>query len=190
MPVEIEAKMAVADFAPVRAQLTERGGRLIGRYFEINSFFDRPEHALLKADKGLRIRIKRNLDTQQEQYIITFKGPKQRGPLKSREELELNVGNATDAQKLLEGLGYQKVLLFEKRRESYDFEGCEIELDELPLLGTFVEVEGPDEKSVLRARELLGLGDRDMIRTGYASMVAPLLDKHGDQCRELRFGSV
>src|SRR5690242_9892625 len=100
MPVEIEAKMAVADFAPVRAQLTERGGRLIGRYFEIKSFFDRPEHALLKADKGLRIRIKRNLDTQQEQYIITFKGPKQRGPLKSREELELNVGNATDAQKL------------------------------------------------------------------------------------------
>ncbi len=187
MPVEIEAKMAVADFAPVRAQLAERGGRLIGRSFEINSFFDTPDHSLLKADKGLRIRVKRNLDTQQEQYILTFKGPKQRGPLKSREEIELNVENAADAEKLLEGLGYQKVLLFEKRRESYDLEGCEVELDELPLLGNFVEVEGKDEKSVLRVRESLGLGDRAMIRTGYASMLANCLRERGCRDREIRF---
>jgi adenylate cyclase class 2 len=188
MAIEIEAKMAVEDFAPIRARLLERGARLLGRYHEINTFFDTPDGSLVRADKGLRLRVKRNLDTQEEQYIITFKGPKQRGPLKSREEIEANVANPADAQKLLEGLGYQKVLLFEKRRESYEFERCEVELDEVPSLGLFVEIEGPDESSVLRAREMLALGDREMIRTGYASMLASRWKESGSREREIRFG--
>jgi len=188
MAIEIEAKMAVQDFAPVRARLMERGGRLLGRYHEINTFFDTPDGRLVSADKGLRLRVKRNLDTQEEQYIITFKGPKQRGPLKSREEIELNVENTADAQNLLEALGYQKLLLFEKRRESYEFERCEVVLDEVPLLGQFVEIEGPDESSVLRAREMLALGDHEMIRTGYASMLASRLKENGSREREVRFG--
>ena len=69
MAIEIEAKMAVEDFAPIRVRLLERGGRLLGRYHEINTFFDTSDGALVKADKGLRLRVKRNLDTQEEQYI-------------------------------------------------------------------------------------------------------------------------
>ena len=77
-------------------------------------------------------------------------------------------------------------LLFEKRRESWRLDDCKVELDELPQIGTFVEIEGASEDTVQAAREKLGLGDEASITEGYASMVSRKLGEAG--ARELRFG--
>jgi adenylate cyclase class IV len=45
-------------------------------------------------------------------------------------------------------------------------------LDQLPLLGDFVEIEGPDEEKIATAQEKLGLSDLSHIAEGYASLVA------------------
>ena len=95
---------------------------------------------------GLRLRTNHDSATGTETHIITWKGPRQPGALKSREEVELTVTDPADAALLLEKLGYVKVLTFEKRRQSWQLGGCKVELDELPLLGSFVEVEGPGER--------------------------------------------
>src|SRR5579862_2657794 len=87
MAVEIEAKMAVEDLSQVRAKLTELNAQRIGQFFETNTFFDNEDRSLLAADKGLRLRLKRNIATGDEDHIITFKGPRQHGALKSREEV-------------------------------------------------------------------------------------------------------
>ncbi|HEX4792378.1 MAG TPA: class IV adenylate cyclase [Humisphaera sp.] len=189
MPVEIEAKMSVEGLAATRTKVLEVGGKLLGKYLETNTFFDSEDRSLLAADKGLRLRHKRNIDTGEEHYIITYKGPRQPGALKSREEVELMVEGAAETVKLMECLGYRPVLSFEKRRESFALDGCEVDLDELPYLGTYVEVEGPSEQAVMRVRQTLGLSDRPLIKAGYVSMLSSYLQERGKNQREIKFGA-
>ena len=189
MGVEIEAKMAVESFEPVRAQLQEAGAQLIGRFLETNVFLDTEDRSLLAADEGLRMRANKDLGTGQSQHIITYKGPRHVGPLKSREEIELTVDSGQQAITLLERLGYLTMIQFEKRRDSYRLDDCKIELDEMPHLGLFVEVEGPSEASVMRVRQRLQLGDRPLQKASYASMLMSYLQERGDARRRITFGS-
>jgi adenylate cyclase class IV len=48
-----------------------------------------------------------------------------------------------------------------------------VELDELPHLGCFVEIEGPDEQSVLAVRDRLGLAGPGITKSYLA-----MLDAH------------
>jgi adenylate cyclase class 2 len=164
--------MAVDSFEPVRARLASLRAQRVGERFEINTFFDTTARALLAAGQGMRVRLERDIATGRERTVITWKGPVQPGPLKSREELEFEVGSRDAAIELLGKLGYDRALEFEKRRETWRLEPCEVVLDELPGLGRFVEVEGPDEASVMSARERLGLSGHPLIKDGYATLVS------------------
>ena len=188
MPVEIEAKMKVDSFDAVRAKLRDVGGAGPVEHFEVNTFFDTEDRSLLAADEGLRLRRDRDVSAGSERNIITYKGPRQLGPLKSREELEVELsGGAAAASQLLERLGYLRTLSFEKRRQSWEIDGCKVELDELPHLGKFVEVEGPDEASVMRVRERLGLASRPIVKSSYISMLMSHLQERGQSTKDVRF---
>ena len=73
------------------------------------------------------------------------------------------------------------MLSFEKRRETLELDGCKVELDELPHLGSFVEIEGPDEEAVLRVREKLGLADRPIVKTSYIALLMGYLQERGQR---------
>ena len=51
---------------------------------------------------------------------------------------------------------------------------CRIELDELPRLGPFIEIEGPDEKMIRSTMAALDLAGAETINESYVSMVAGL----------------
>ena len=68
-------------------------------------------------------------------------------------------------------LGYQHVLSFEKRRIRYELDGCNVEMDELPIIGRFVEIEGSSEEAVIAVRTKLGLADEPIIRSSYIAML-------------------
>ncbi|MGH7215456.1 MAG: class IV adenylate cyclase [Tepidisphaeraceae bacterium] len=189
MPVEIEAKLKVDSLAPTRDRLKATGAAYVGQALETNVFFDTDDRSLLAADRGLRLRRTRDLSSNAEKYVITLKGPRQHGPLKSRDETELTVASFDDAIALLEQLGFAQVLSFEKRRETWKLEGCSVELDELPLLGTFVEIEGPREEVVLRVRQTLGLSDRPIVKASYIAMLMTHLQEHGQAGRNVVFES-
>ncbi len=190
MAVEIEAKMSVDSFDPVRSRLREAGAKPLGEHFEVNMFFDTEDRSLLAADEGLRLRLERDASSGRERHIVTWKGPRQMGALKSREEIELEVGGADAAVRLLERLGYLRTLSFEKRRESWNLGGCRVELDEVPHLGRFVEVEGPDEKTVLAVRERLGLSARPIMKGSYISMLMSYLQERGQTTKSVTFADV
>ena len=179
MPVEIEAKMSVPDLEAMRARLREAGAERAGRALETNTFFDTEDRSLLASDQGLRLRRNLDRDTAAEEHVITYKGPRQHGQLKSREEVELSVENSDAAVLLLERLGFARMLSFEKRRESWRLGGCKVELDELPYLGSFVEVEGPGEQPVLAVREQLGLADRPIVKSSYVALLMGYLQERG-----------
>jgi adenylate cyclase class 2 len=187
MPLEIEAKLKVSDFDAVRAALDDCGAKHIGAVLETNTFFDTADRSLLAQDKGLRIRRNRDLSSGRQQFVITVKGPAQAGAFKSREEAETNVDDGDRASTVLQALGYHPELSFEKRRESWTLDGCKIELDEVPILGRFVEIEGPDESTVNRVRERLGLSNLTPIKTGYISMLTRHLKEAGDTRKAITF---
>src|SRR4051812_45455811 len=189
MPVEIEAKMKVPDHASPRAQLQQLGATKVGEFLEINTFFDTEDRSLLAADHGLRIRVKRDVKTNTEEFILTLKGPRLHGQLKSREETEVTVANARDMTTILEQLGFRVVLSFEKRRESWTLGGCHVELDEVPHLGTYLEIEGPGEEKVMKVREQLGLSDRPLVKASYIALLMTYLQEHGQSGRQVRFES-
>lgn len=179
MAVEIEAKMKLDDVSALVEAIAARGGSPIGQYLEENAFFDTEDRALLAADEGLRLRVSTNVDTRAEHVSITHKGSNRHGSLKCREETEVSVGRATDAARLLEHLGYVKILMFQKKRISYRLEGCRIEIDEVPNLGHFVEIEGHGEGQVMRVREMLGLSEKPLIKASYAAMLFAWMQERG-----------
>lgn len=187
MAIEIEAKMRVSDLSAVRARVEGCGGSRLASVFEVNTFFDTPTRALLAADQGLRLRTARRLPDGAPSFVITFKGPRLHGALKSREETELQVADGAAAAALLQCLGFQSVLSFEKRRESWRVDACQVELDELPLLGVFVEIEGPDEPAVMRVRERLGLDRAALERSSYIALLMSHLQEHGLRQRAVTF---
>jgi adenylate cyclase class 2 len=187
MPIEIEAKMKVANFDEVLKALEKLGAQRVGEIFEINTFLDTEDRSLLAGDQGLRVRTNRDVATGAETIVCTFKGPRLHGALKSREELELDVASARDAEKLFEALGYERVLSFEKKRRKYKHAGCSIELDELPHLGTYVEIEGPDEAAVQKVRDALGLAKVPVIKGSYVGMLMSHLQDHGRHERVVSF---
>jgi len=187
MPVEIEAKMKVDDLGLVRDRLKAAGATPIGEYLERNVFFDTADRSLLTADQGLRIRLAQGTGGGDPVCTITFKGPRLHGQLKSREETEVTVGNYDNAVTLLKCLGYGRVLSFEKRRQSWSIGGCRVELDELPHLGPYVEIEGKSEETVLKVRDMLQLSDRPLVKTSYIALLITHLQEHGQSTREVVF---
>jgi len=186
MGVEIEAKIKVPDLAAVRAKLQAAGATRIGRELETNDFFDTPDRSLQSSDKGLRIRTAVD-ESGKSRCTVTMKGPVSRGQFKTRQETEFSADDPEAVREMLENLGYQLTLSFEKRRESWTTAACQVALDELPHLGTFVEIEGKTERDVSAARDLLQLADSPLIFSGYISLMARYLQERQINDRRVRF---
>jgi adenylate cyclase class 2 len=187
MAVEIEAKMAVPTHGPVREALRRRGARRVKRTNETNVFFDREDGSLRAGGEGLRLRTNQDAESGKATHVITHKGPLQPGQLKSREETEVVVDDPAATTRLFERLGLGVTLSFEKRRESWELGGCKVELDELPCLGTFVEIEGPGEADVMRVRESLGLADRPIVKNSYSGLLTRHLEERGISQKVIAF---
>jgi adenylate cyclase class 2 len=176
MARELEAKHKVDAHDRLRSILQAEGAVRVFSGIETNSIFDLPDGSLRQRGVGLRVRAVQVLAGAPQAATLTFKGPVQPGRFKSREELEVEVQDAARMAELLRGLGFEAQLVYEKRRERWLSGACHVELDELPGLGCFVEVEGPDEAAIDHIRARLGLAEMPMIRDSYVAMVLRWLD--------------
>jgi len=187
--IEVEAKVRVTDHAELAARLNELAAEAIASMLESNIFVDSPDKRLHTGDRGLRVR-RIVVDGQPETVTVTFKGPRHPGQLKSRREIEFDVSGEQAAIDLFAELGMHEVIRFEKRRERYRLDHCTIELDEVPYLGCFAEIEGPTGETVLAVRERLGLGDLPLIKSSYVAMLTTYLEDHDISGRDITFASV
>lgn len=175
MGCEIEAKFKVESFAGVRKALRQAGAGYLGTVRQTDTYFDTPDRRLLKDDTGVRIRRVRCLrssgvkkDTRPQ---LTFKGPaRRRSTAKIRREIQTRIDDAGALEKILRGIGLTATITIKKRRASYRLARCRVELDELPVIGRFVEIEAASEKQVLAAARRLGLSGRP-IKDHYVNLV-------------------
>jgi adenylate cyclase, class 2 len=184
MPIEIEAKVRVESFQELRRRLVELGAERLGVSLERNDLYDLPGRDL--AERGCRLRL-RTVRRGGSGPVLTFKGPKLGGRFKSRRELEIGVSDKATAQRLLEAMGYRPYFSFEKRRESWRVSGWNIELDLVPLLGRFVEVETAGVRELDQALAALRLNGLKPITRGYASLLRRRLRERGIASRRVRF---
>ena len=176
MSNEIEAKFAAASHDSLRRRLRAIGAEFRQTVIQTDSYFDTPERTLLNGQSGLRVRetsVRRRAkgvrpDTRPQ---LTYKGPRRPGKAKIRREIETHFDTPGAVEEMLAALGYEIILSYQKRRTTYKLGSCLIELDELPFVGAFIEIEGPGERQVLTLAGKLGL-DGDPIKTSYAHLIA------------------
>jgi adenylate cyclase class IV len=90
-------------------------------------------------------------------------------------------------EQILQRIGFVRVLRFEKRRETWTLEGCEVALDELPRLGRFVEIEGPSDAAVMQVRQKLALEEAPLLTSSYVAMLSHRLNDRDAHPRDVRF---
>ena len=187
--LEIEAKYRVASHGPIRERLIAAGAESLATVLEINEIFDAVDGSLRRRGCGVRVRSTIDEKTQSRSATMTFKGPVRPGPFKAREEQEVGVSDAETASRILHGLGFVRVLRYEKRRESWRLDDCRIELDQPPHIGLFVEIEGPGEAAITAAAVRLGLDGAVHEKASYVRMLHAYCVEHGITDFSLRMGS-
>jgi adenylate cyclase class IV len=100
--------------------------------------------------------------------LLTFKGPAARSRHKSREELEVKIGDAVRVATILEHLGFAPSFRYEKYRAEYEHDGGLAMLDETPA-GVYIELEGAPEW-IDRQAAALGFRPAEYITASYASL--------------------
>jgi len=166
MCAEIEAKLKVQSLEPIETKLKELGAEFIAEQKQTDFYFDDADSDLLKSDRCLRVRLQ--AVGSDETIFLTYKGAKEKGRFKKRKEIEVEVKDSDSVEKLLSELGYEKAIVIEKKRRIWRFGECEVALDQLPQLGSFVEIEGPDEEKVAKVQVSLDLANLPHISSGYA----------------------
>ena len=88
---------------------------------------------------------------------------------------------------LLAGLGFQTMLCYEKRRESWDWRNCIVELDEPAGLGLFIEIEGPESDTIRAVQSDLHLQHLEPVNVSYVGMLVAYCEAQGIGDRTVRF---
>ena len=141
--LEIDMKFPVSDFAAIQEHMARWEAIAAPAIEEADHYFNAPDRDFGKTDEAFRLRC------IGEQNRLTYKGPKQGGPTKTRTEIEIGIepgAQAADSfRRLVQHLGYRPTAVVKKRRTCYDFkrDGFAMQacLDEVETLGRFVEIE-------------------------------------------------
>ncbi len=146
----------------------------------MNYRFDTADGALALSGRALRLR-------HDVSNILTFKGPSTsvKG-VRVRPEYEVEVDNLGNAWLILEGLGYELAVSYEKWRAVYRLNELLITLDELPY-GNFSEIEGADPAVIRSTAAVLSLDWNTRIESSYLELFETLKRSRNLTMRDLTF---
>jgi adenylate cyclase class 2 len=161
---EIEVKVLNIDRETVREKLQALGAVYEGREFQQNRMYDYPDRRLYLQEDGSYIRIRqiRSLDPEHAGQpnpalqILTLKKTLSRDKYKIAQETETAVADPEAMEQFLLQLGFVRVRIDEKIRESWVWNSIRFELDEWAGLPPYLEVEAPDEAAVSEGLAQLG----------------------------------
>lgn len=177
MDREIEVKFRLDEPDGLRRRLGELGAARAENVRELNHILDTSDGRLRAEGRVLRVRRSAPLtDTAPPNVTLTCKGPREDTPagrgIKMREEVEVGVADEATLLLILARLGLQTRVTYEKRRETWHCAGCQVMLDELPELGWFAEIEGPDAAAIQACQAALGLDASDIVTRSYVSLAS------------------
>ncbi len=144
MPIEIEKKYRLSkkQREEVLQRLPEIGAKRKGEDFEVNTLYSGPNLEMGNCVLRLKRIGKRGILTFKQRFPST-------SDIKHQREDETRVDDPDAMEAILEALGFEPALVYEKRRETWVLGKTEIVIDELPF-GLFMEIEGsePDIREI------------------------------------------
>jgi adenylate cyclase, class 2 len=149
--LEIEIKAPCLDLPMLESKLKAMGARDFGRLFQRDVYYSHPDRDFGLTDEALRLRVENDLT------LVTYKGPKLDKGSKTREELEVSLGNPETFALILERLGFKPVMRISKQRRIYGIRGVSVCLDRVEGLGDYVEFEFEGEDLEEGRSRILGL---------------------------------
>jgi len=146
--IESELKFRVNDLDSIEKKLKALGASLKNSLFQIDYYLNHPCRDFSDTDEALRVRIK-------DKFIeVTYKGPRRKNGIKSREEISLRLSKNVfkNILTLFKKLGFKEYFIIEKYRKEYSLNDFNICLDDVKGLGKFVEIEILGEFGMVRKR--------------------------------------
>lgn len=188
-PLEIEVKFHVKDINLIQKKILAIGAVSAGRHREYNIRFDDPGENLLRRSCLLRLRhadkTTLTLKTPPGTGISPKISPKISKDFKIQEELEVCVDDFDSMAAILESLGFSKVQVYEKIRETFKLGDTILCLDEMPF-GLFLEIEGACD-AIIKTAGQLGFLWEDRILDNYLSMFETIRRMLGLEFFDLTF---
>lgn len=178
---EIEVKFLISDFSALLDKIGKLGAvELRPRMLEVNLRFDTPDRKLSERAQVLRLR-------QDDQAILTFKSPGEivDGVI-SRTELEVVVSDFQSTRAILEALGFQVFMTYEKYRQNFQLNDLVASVDEMPY-GNFIELEGHSPEHVRATAALLGLDWEQRINLSYTALLGIFNHNTGHAFQDISF---
>jgi adenylate cyclase class 2 len=182
MALETEVKIYLPNLATMRLSLESVGASLAKpRLFERNLRYENAERSL--APNGVVLRLR-----QDDRGRITYKGPaiiQESSGISTRAELETEIGDIAIMDAILQKLGFQVSLIYEKYRTTYQLHSAEVVLDEMPY-GDFMEIEG-EAKAIEQVLQTLDLTQTPRIIGSYVVLFEAVKTTLGLDFRDLSF---
>ncbi len=179
---ETEIKLYVKELKSVQGRLEKAGATLKApRVYERNVRYDDAERTLTPSGKVIRLR-------EDTRVRLTYKdeGTVTNGVV-SRFEAEVEVSDFDAMETILGKIGYTPYLVYEKYRTTYEMDGAEIVLDEMPY-GNFVEIEGEAE-TIKKLVDALELGGARQYEGSYSTLFERVRQKLGLKFTDLTFAN-
>ena len=175
--IEREIKLAFTSAAEARRALVDAGAEpLAPRRLQDDALYDNGEKRLYARGSALRLR------REGGRALLTFKGPVEAGPMKTREEIESAVGDGDAVAAMLASLGFAPWFRYQKYREELRAPGVVVAIDETPA-GVFVEIEG-DAAGITSLAARLGRAPADYILDSYRGI---WVQAHGEGAGDMLF---
>jgi adenylate cyclase, class 2 len=181
---EIELKFPLHSSGEIRERLLELGFVSDGEVFESNIVFDTPDGQLQASGRLLRLRRDRKIK-------LTWKEPHEDKSLSSRykakRESELELSDLETMRHIFHRMGYTQERVYEKYREHWVRpDGAVAELDRLPHIGRFLELECQPEVMEEVAASL-GLDTAVGLKENYMALFRCWCARHDRQLSDMRF---
>jgi adenylate cyclase, class 2 len=153
---EIEVKILEINVSEIRSKLLNLGAKKILDDELHYVILDDKEQNLFKGKKLLRIR------KSKQSAHLCFKNKSKKGKLRQAEETEVQIDNYEDTIKIFEELGFSTRHKGKKHRESYLLGKARYELDTMPGIPTYLEIEADNEKDLIKGIEKVGFKLEDV----------------------------
>lgn len=181
MSHERECKLPIAERAPYAEKLRALGAADHGDVLERNWVLDTPDQQHRRA--GTLLRLRQGPDSR-----LTYKGPYLTdSAFQYREELELAIDDRKTLHQILLRLGFEVAWYYEKQRHAWTYSGMEIALDELPAIGSWLEVEAETDTAIDETLARLGLCRQDHVPSSYLDLFSAHCKKTGAMPGDMRF---
>ena len=185
--IETEIKFRVASIAQLESQLASAGFHLdTPRTFESNTLYDTPNRDLRAKRELLRIR------KYGPSWLLTHKRVPDSGVgedrHKHRIETETNLSDGPALADVFESIGLLPVFRYEKWRSEWSDTQGHCVIDETPL-GTFAELEGPDDW-IDEVTSKLNIAPEEQLTTSYGRLFEQWKQQTGSPAEHLTFEAV